>query len=268
MTTGCFFTSDGIRIQYDEYGTGNRVILSALAGRFYPDGLQQAVSERGYHVYCMTLRGFAPSDYVNENYGDEWYDIFARDVTELADHLGLKRFYYMGASHGAGVGWHLLWRYHERVSAFIAVVPGPHSLETGAVSYRQMLMQGIISSPPPFDPPAKDPARLERRLRREAWLQNQPEADSREKRIEYGRPLMKCGTEKKLCEVLSTFTNPVLILGGTEDPISTPELMPRTAKCLPNCKMILYSGCGHNIDTDLPQELAEETVRFLEKKIL
>ena len=56
---------------------------------------------------------------------------------------------------------------------------------------------------------------------------------------------------------------PVLLLGGMEDPISTPELMMRTAKCLPHCKMILYSNCGHNIDTDLTEELAEETDRFL-----
>ena len=55
---------------------------------------------------------------------------------------------------------------------------------------------------------------------------------------------------------------PVLLLGGMEDPISTPELMMRTAKCLPHCKMILYSNCGHNIDTDLTEELAEEADRF------
>ena len=261
--TGAVITRDGIRLQYEEFGSGNRVILSAMAGLFCPDGLQQAMAEKGYHVFCLTLRGFAPSDYVTEDYGDSWYDIFARDVTELADHLGLPSFYYLGASHGAGVGWHLLWRFPERVKAFIAVVPGPHSLEPGAMSYRQMLLQGIISAPPPFDPPTDDPVRLERRRRREAWLRQLPDADPREKRVEYGRPLMRCGTEEKLREVLSSFSNPVLILGGTEDPISTPELMMRTAKFLPHCKMILYSGCGHNIDTDLPSELAEEACLFL-----
>ena len=261
--TGSFQTHDGIRLSWEEYGSGEKVILSAMAGLFYPDGLQQAMAEKGYHVYCMTLRGFAPSDYVTEDYGDAWYDVFARDVTELADSLGLRQFVYLGASHGAGVGWHLLWRHPERIKAFIAVVPGPHSLEAGIMSYRQMLLQGIISSPPPFDPPASDPERLERRRRREAWLKSLPEADSREKSIDYGRPLMRCGTEEKLRELLSSFRTPTLILGGTEDPISTPELMTRTAKCLPDCKMVMYSACGHNIDTDIPHELAEEADRFL-----
>ena len=55
----------------------------------------------------------------------------------------------------------------------------------------------------------------------------------------------------------------ILILGGTEDPISTPELMIRTAKCLPHCKLVIYSNCGHNIDTDIYEELSDEVDRFL-----
>ena len=262
--TGSFITSDGIRLQFDEYGSGDRVILSAMAGIFYPFGLQQAMAYSGFHVYCLTLRGFSPSDYVDQNYGAAWYDIFARDVTCLADYLGIPRFFYLGASHGAGVGWHLLWRFPDRVKAFVAVVPGPHSLDTGHISFRQMILNGMIPSPPPFDPPVEaDSARGLRRSKRETWLHSLPEADPREKQIDYGRPLMQCGTEEELQRVLSSFRTPVLILGGTDDPISTPELMIRTAKCLPDCKMIIYSGFGHNIDTEIPDELAEESALFL-----
>lgn len=254
---------DGIRLHYDEFGTGDRIILSAQAG-FYPAGMQQALADRGYHVYCLTLRGFAPSGYVTEDYGDRWYDVFADDVICLADTLGIGQFFYMGASHGAGVGWHLALRYPERVRAFVAAVPGPHSLAEGAMSYRQMLMQGIISAPPPFDPSIDDdPDREARRAKRLEWLKELPEADPREKRIDYGRPLMRLGSEEKLCEALKSIRIPVLILGGTEDPISTPELMMRTARCLPHCKLVVYSNCGHNIDTDLTEELTEEADRFL-----
>ncbi len=257
-------TGDGIRLYYEELGSGDRVVLSAQAGLFYPAGVQQVLVARGYHVYCMTLRGFAPSSYVETDYGTSWYDVFAGDVICLADRLELDRFYYLGASHGAGVGWHLLWKHPERVRAFIAMVPGPHSLEEGAMSYRQMLLQGLISAPPPFDPPVRDdPVRERRRGARKAWLDSLPEADEREKRIDYGRPLMSCGTEAKLREVLSAMETPTLILGGTEDPISTPELMIRTARCLPHCKLVIRSGYGHNIDTDLPEELAEDADRFL-----
>ena len=152
------------------------------------------------------------------------------------------------------------------MSAFVAVVPGPHSLAEGAMSYRQMLLQGIISAPPPFDPEIdQDEARETRRREREAWLKDLPEADPREKAVDYGRPLMALGSEEKLREALKSIRIPVLILGGTEDPISTPALMTRTAECLPHCKLVMYSNCGHNIDTDLVEELTEETDRFLKQ---
>ena len=261
--TGSFITYDGIRLQYEEFGSGNRIILSGMAGIFYHEGMQQAMESLGYHVFCLSLRGFSPSDCVDTDYGNAWYDIFAHDMVSFADYLEIQQFFYLGVSHGAGVGWHLLWRHPDRVSAFVAVVPGPHSLEKGFMSYRQMLLQGLISAPPPFDPPAKNPCIAERRRLRENWLHHLPEADPREKRIDYGRPMMACGTETGLRRVLSSFRTPVLILGGTADPISTPELMIRTAECLPDCKMILYSGFGHNIDTDIPDELAAEAARFL-----
>ena len=260
---GTVQTKDGLRLHYDEYGAGERIVISAQAG-FAPTGIQQVLAGKGYHVYCLTLRGFAPSSYVTEDYGERWYDVFADDVICLADAIGADRFCYTGASHGAGVGWHLLLRHPERVQAFVAVVPGPHSLAEGVMSYRQMLMQGIISAPPPFDPPIdSDPDREARRAQRQEWLSGLPEADPREKQIDYGRPLMRLGTEEKLCEALRSIKTPTLILGGAEDPISTPELMMRTAKCLPHCKLVMYSNCGHNIDTDLTEEVADEADRFL-----
>lgn len=260
---GSFQTEDGIQLHYDEYGAGNRIILSAQVG-FDPAGIQQELAKQGYRVFCLTLRGFAPSGHVTEDYGSAWYDIFADDVIRLADELKINQFCYLGASHGAGIGWHLTLRHPERVSAFIAIVPGPHSLEDGILSYRQMLLQGLISAPPPFDPPVdKDPARERRRQKRQRWLDSLPAPDPLEAKIDYGRPLMDCGTEKKLREKLSSIQTPVLILGGSEDPISTPALMMRTACCLPHCKLVMYSNCGHNIDTDLTEELAAETDRFL-----
>ena len=41
--------------------------------------------------------------------------------------------------------------------------------------------------------------------------------------------------------------------------------MTRTARCLPHCKLVMYSNCGHNIDTDLTEELTGEADRFLKQ---
>lgn len=252
-----------ITLYYEEYGSSGPVILSAQVG-FYPDGMQQKLAKMGYHVYCITLRGFHPSSFVTEDYKDRWYDVFASDVVSFADRMGIREFIYMGASHGAGVGWHLMLLNAARVKAFVAVVAGPHSLKEGTMSIRQMLMQGIIEAPPPFNPPIdNDEARQHRRDRRNEWLRNQPEAPKEEKAIDYGRPLMRLLTEEKLCEELSKIQTPTLLIGGVNDPISTPELMIRTAGCLPHCKLVIYSNCGHDIDTDLIEETTDEVDRFL-----
>ncbi len=255
--------STDVELYYAEYGSGDRYILSAQVG-FAPKGMQQKLAEMGYHVICITLRGFAPSSYITEDYGAEWYDVFAEDVVRVADALGIEKFAYMGASHGAGLGWLLMLNHPERVSAFVAVVPGPHSLKEGTMSFRQMMMQGIIDAPPPFNPPIDDDAARElRRARRAAWLSQLPEADPRERAIDYGRPLMKYKNEETLCEKLRSIKTPTLIIGGADDPISTPELMMRTAKCLPHCKLVMYSNCGHDIDTDIIEEVCDEADRFL-----
>ncbi|MBO2517566.1 MAG: hypothetical protein CW338_09915 [Clostridiales bacterium] len=263
LKTGYVKINDSVSLYYEEYGKGDRIILSAQCG-FYHRGMQQRMAELGYHVYCITLRGFHPSSLIKDDYGDRWYDVFASDVLAFADRMGIKRFSYMGASHGAGVGWHLMLAGQERIEAFIAVVPGPHSLKEDTMSYRQMLEQGIIKTIPPFDPPIdNDAARQERRDYRSRWISGGPQAFEEEKKLDYGRPLMRMGSEEKLCEALRKITVPVLIIGGYDDPISTPELMMRTAGCLPHCKMVIYSNCGHNIDTDLIEETADEADRFI-----
>ncbi|MBP5331238.1 MAG: alpha/beta hydrolase [Lachnospiraceae bacterium] len=255
--------NDSISLFYEEFGSGDNYILSSQAG-FYKKGMQQYMAELGYHLICITIRGFAPSSFVTEDYGSEWYDRFADDVVAVADALNIDTFVYMGASHGAGIGWHLMLRHPERVTAFIAVVAGPHSLKEGVMSYRQMLEQGIIKTPPPFDPEIDDdPARQKRRDIRSEHISKLPPADPRQQRIDYGRPLMALGSEERLCEELKKIKTPTLLIGGMEDPIAKPELMMRTASCLPHCKLVMYSNCGHNIDTDIIEEVSDEADRFI-----
>ena len=267
LRTGHVEITSDVSLYYEEYGAGDRVILSAQCS-FYHRGMQQRMAELGYHVYCITLRGFYPSSLVEEDCKGCWYDLFASDVIAFADKMKIDRFTYMGASHGAGVGWHLMLSHPGRVDAFIAVVPGPHSLKEGTMSYRQMMEKGIIKEIPPFDPAIDhDAARQERRDYRSKWISDGPQPFEAERKLDYGRPLMNLGSEEKLCDALKKIEVPVLLIGGGEDPISTPELMMRTAKCLPHCKMIIYSNCGHNIDTDLVEEVSDEADRFVKNAI-
>ena len=263
LKTGYVKVDEETTLFYEEYGTGSEVILSAQVG-FYHRGMQQKMADLGYHVFCITLRGFHPSSLTEKDYGENWYDVFASDVLSFADKMGIDKFTYMGASHGAGVGWHLMLKNSGRVKAFVAVVAGPHSLKEGTMSYRQMIEQGIIKCVPPFDPPIDgDSDREKRRAYREKWISNGPEGFEEERKLDYGRPLMRLKTEENLCNELKKIDVPTLLIGGYDDPISKPELLMRTAGCLPHCKLVMYSNCGHNIDTDIYEEVSDEADRFL-----
>jgi len=258
-----------VEIYYEEYGSGDRYVLCSQVGHgLY--SLEKELAKRGFHVYLLTNRGFGRSTHVTEDYGDYWYDRFADDVVAFADAMGIDKFIYSGGSHGAGTGWHVVLRHPERVVCFFAVVPGPHNLDEGKMSVRTMGMKGLQPVRHVFRAETDDPAMLERRAlsdAAEAALRAEPDYEAvynspETRAIDYGRPLRALGTEAAVQEALKTIETPVLILGGMEDTISRPDLMVRSAKCLKNCKLVIYSGMGHALD--IAEELADEACRFYE----
>lgn len=257
-----------VQIYYEEYGTGDRYLICTQVGhgRY---SLEKEMAKRGFHVFLLTNRGFGRSTHVTEDYGDYWYERFADDVVAFADQMKIDRFAYSGASHGAGTGWHVVLKYPERVNCFFAVVPGPHNLDEGKLSVRAMGLKGMMK-PLQMTMPTEDARLLARRQEeREAGEAQRAEPDyeaiynSPETRaIDYGRPLRALQTEAAVQEALKTIQVPVLIMGGMEDVISRPDLMVRSARCVPHCKLVVHSGFGHTLD--IYEELADEAVRFYE----
>lgn len=257
---------DGVEIFYEELGSGDRYVLSTQVGHG-KYSMERELAKRGFHVLLLTNRGFGRSTHVTEDYGDYWYDRFAQDVIDVADAFEIDTFAYSGGSHGAGTGWHVVLNYPERVKCFFAVVPGPHNLDEGRISMRTMEQQGkLINHCFRFD--TQDARLLERRRQEDEanlLLRQSPDYESiynsKETRaIDYGRPLRYLGTEEKVQEALRRIKTPVLILGGERDTISRPDLMLRSAACLENCKLVIYSSFGHALD--ICEEMADEAERF------
>ena len=258
---------NGVDLFYEELGSGDEIVLCTQVSHAKYE-LERELARRGFHVYLLTNRGFGRSTHVTEDYGEYWYERFAEDVLSFADAMNISQFIYSGASHGAGSGWHVVLRAPNRVKCFFAVVPGPHNLDEGTMSYRKMQMLGIQREPPVFRYPTQDP-RITQRWNDEDRFQALRKAQTDYKSIyeseetnaiEYGRPLRPLKNEANLIDHLKKIKTPVLILGGMEDNISRPDLMIRSAKALPNCKLVIYSGFGH--DLPICEELAEECVRF------
>ena len=239
---------NGIQIHYEEFGTGERYVICTMID--YPKYSSiRELSKLGYHVYLLTNRGFGKSDHSRVDYGSGWWDIWAKDVITFADKMGIRKFVYAGDSHGAGTGWHLCLHFQERLNAFVGIVPGPYNLDEGFVSYRTRILRGEKVKPMEIPPESfRDPAGMER-ARQDSEYSKEEQKDHQspeEKTLDYKRPLMDLENEENTKEFLRSIQIPVLIIGGTEDPISRPDLMLRTVECIPHSKLILYSGFSHN----------------------
>ena len=90
---------NGVSLYYDEFGSGDKVIITASGGDFkHPDMNRWPfyMANYGYHLYTVTLRGHWKSTHITQDYGTEWYNIWADDIYEFGKYVGAEKYIYMG----------------------------------------------------------------------------------------------------------------------------------------------------------------------------
>jgi pimeloyl-ACP methyl ester carboxylesterase len=119
------FNWEGREISYDEYGSGDRLIVlihGLLMNRHMFDRLGPELAERGNRVICVDLLGHGRSERPPEliNYT---MTLFARQVIELLDHVGVKRAVVGGTSLGSNVALETAHIAPERVRGIFCEMP-------------------------------------------------------------------------------------------------------------------------------------------------
>jgi pimeloyl-ACP methyl ester carboxylesterase len=116
---------EGHRIEYDSYGTGDRVIVlvhGLLMNRRMFERLGPALAARGNRAICVDLLGHGHSDRP-EDLRLYSMPLFARQVTALLDHLGLDSAVVGGTSLGANVALELATHEPDRASGLFLEMP-------------------------------------------------------------------------------------------------------------------------------------------------
>lgn len=254
-----------VELYYEEFGQGDRYVIQAQQFVNSHVYYTKDLADHGFHVYIIRLRGYAPSTMVEEDLGDDWYDVWAQDVVDFADAMGIDKFFYTGHSHGAGVGWHLCMNHADRLRGFFASGSGPHEKDgkpTGAarmetinaaksretwIPYAKKQAAYVAKAfiPMQDDPVIGEAAKKAYDQSVEFWI-NMPAQSAI---LNPRKPFARIQTEEELAQVLNKITVPTIMMGGTNDNISSPELMVRTLKALPNSKLVLHHGVDH---VDLP----------------
>jgi pimeloyl-ACP methyl ester carboxylesterase len=147
------FRHEGHRIEYDEYGEGDRLLVlvhGLLMNRRMFERLAPDLAERGNRVVCVDLLGHGRSDRPEDL---RLYSMprFARQVVGLLDHLGQPSAAVGGTSLGANVALELAARSPDRARALFVEMPVlDNALPAVAAAFAPLLL-GLRAGRPAFE---------------------------------------------------------------------------------------------------------------------
>jgi pimeloyl-ACP methyl ester carboxylesterase len=136
------FFHDGHRLEYTEYGSGERWVV-LVHGQLMPRRMHQPLARHlaaaGSHVVTVDLLGHGRSDRPEDPL---LYSMtaFGEQVIELLDHLGAERAVIGGTSLGANVSLEAAVLSPERVQGLIAEMPVlDNAVEAGILAFAPLL---------------------------------------------------------------------------------------------------------------------------------
>jgi pimeloyl-ACP methyl ester carboxylesterase len=136
------FDYHGHRLEYTEYGSGDRVVV-LLHGQLMPrrmhEPLARALAAAGHHVYTLDLLGHGRSDKPSD---PALYSMtaFGHQVVALLDHLDVEDAVVGGTSLGANTTLEVAARAPERLRGMIIEMPVlDNAVEAGIIAFAPLL---------------------------------------------------------------------------------------------------------------------------------
>ncbi|MGZ4495350.1 MAG: alpha/beta fold hydrolase [Nocardioides sp.] len=144
---GQFFL-DGDRLEYTEYGGGDRWVV-LVHGQLMPRRMHQplarAIASEGFHVVTVDLLGHGRSDRPTD---PKEYSMtaFGTQVVALLDHLGAEQAVVGGTSLGANVSLEVAVAAPERVRGLLVEMPVlDNALEAGLIAFGPLLFVARVA---------------------------------------------------------------------------------------------------------------------------
>ena len=238
--------SDGARIEFETTGDGPPLVL--LHGSFGDRSTWHAAGhvdalEAQFRLILVDLIGHGGSD-APPDPARYRMDVHARDVVAVLDSLGIERAAAWGASMGGRVGFHLMARFPDRLTALIAGGAHACAVETDPAELDREIALLREQGTAPFAETIEPDWMRRIVLRADGHaLAAQTLADA----AEQGAP-----------PELDSVPVPVLLLAGERDPRL--GLIRATGDRLRRAEIALLPGCGH-FDTFTRTDLTIPLVR-------
>jgi pimeloyl-ACP methyl ester carboxylesterase len=258
---------DGIRIYYEEHGSGEPVLLAygigGNAGMWEPN--VEALSA-GHRLILWEPRGHARSD-SPENPQSVTFAHWVRDLYDLMDHLGLGHAVVGGLSLGAGIATRFTLDHPERVRALLII-------DSSSASGLPLGVDNVVMRAKSIEVTLKGgmDAMAEFAIASNPNVAGRIKLDpgARKEIFDYYRMLTPIGYANALrallqmdyiTDRLDEITVPTLLVCGDEDPSLGP--MREIQKRIPHARVALLSLAGHFANRDRPEAFNRAVVEFL-----
>ena len=267
---------NGVTLAYEEYGSGNRYLISSQ--NFFFRDCHMALLGREpyhYHVFLIYTRGYGASTHIFDPTPRDYTSIWGKDVAAFAEAMGINSFYYTGISHGNWAGWYLVLNRPELLRGFacgngIAQFRGPDA-RTPVPPRPELDLDRVVGNREALEKmawmenwPTNNPDRLRRRAgNHKEHLQIL--LNRKREEFTVRNTNMSCcdaKTREEFYETMAKISVPVLFLHGMLDPLAKIEDVVRLSQAIPGSQIKAYQNLGHGGGDECPEIFARDCDRF------
>ena len=269
---------DGITLCYDTFGDPSNPTLLLVMGLgaqmiSWESAFCEQLAGQGFHVVRFDNRDAGLSTYMPDP-----VDVFqiiqqigagetpavpylladmARDTIGLLDHLGIDQAHVVGASLGGMIAQTVAIEHPERVASLTSIMSTTGDPDVGQPTPEAL---GVLLTPPPQTREQMQDRRVaSAHAFGSTGLWDEPAVRARAGE-QWDRKHDATGVARQLVAILASGSRteklrqldiPTLVIHGTIDNLVGPTGGERTAEVVPDAKLMLVEGMGH----DLPQVL-------------
>jgi pimeloyl-ACP methyl ester carboxylesterase len=275
-----------VEIAYEEFGDPNDPAMLLIMGLGvqmlgWDEDLCRMLAAEGFRVVRFDNRDVGRSTWY-EGPAPDWtvlavgdagtatylLDEMAADALKLLDHLGIDAAHVVGASLGGMIAQTLAIRHPERVLSLTSMMS-----TTGERSVGQPHPEALGAL---FDPPPNDREGIAEWAVRNWRVIGSPgfepddDAIRERARATFDRGYNPRGVGRQLAAILASGDRtaelrklrlPTLVIHGEDDPLIDVSGGKATAAAIPDAKLILIPGMGHDLPRELWPRFVEEIVR-------
>ena len=270
-TTKSITTRDGVRLAYEEAGSGFPMIfVHEFAGDMRSWEPQMRFFSRRYRCIAYAARGYLPSD-VPEDPASYGQDHATDDIAAVLGGLGISHAHVVGLSMGAFATLHFGMRYAAMARSLVAAGVGYGAApdrraqfrEESEATARRIQEEGMANFAATY---ALGPARL-------PFLAKDPRGYAEfvrqlSEHSTLGSALTMLGVQRlrpglwDLREKLAAIEAPVLVLAGDEDePALEPALFLK--RTIPTSAIAMLPRTGHTMNLEEPDAFNDAVLQFV-----